>query len=74
MALNLGRIFYQLGVETSGLNKANKDVKKFESKSKKSFNAVTSSAKMLSRAIMAIALAETGRRALKTADNLAPML
>ena len=69
MAVNLGNIFYQLGVNTTGLNKANKDVKNFESKTKKSFNAVTSSAKMLSKAIMAIALAETGRRALKTADN-----
>jgi tape measure domain-containing protein len=69
MAVNLGNLFYQLGVNTTGLNKANKDVKNFESKTKKSFNAVTSSAKMLSKAIMAIALAETGRRALKTADN-----
>jgi len=69
MTVNLGSIFYRLGVNTTGLNKANKDVKNFESKTKKSFNAVTSSAKMLSKAIMAIALAETGRRALKTADN-----
>ena len=69
MAVNLGNLFYRLGVNTTGLNKANKDVKTFESKTKKSFNSVTSSAKMLSKAIMAIALAETGRRALKTADN-----
>ena len=27
MALNLGSIFYQLGVDTTGLNKANKNVK-----------------------------------------------
>lgn len=69
MAVNLGNLFYRLGVNTTGLNKANKDVKTFESKTKKSFNSVTSSAKMLSKAIMAIALAETGRRALKIADN-----
>ena len=41
MAVNLGNLFYQLGVNTTGLNKANKDVKNFETKSKKSFDSAT---------------------------------
>lgn len=69
MAVNLGSLFYQLGVNTTGLNKANKDVKNFESKSKKSFDSATKSANTLSRAIKGLIVAETSRRILKTADS-----
>ena len=69
MAVNLGNLFYQLGVNTTGLNKANKDVKNFETKSKKSFDSATKSANTLSRAIKGLILAETTRRILKTGDS-----
>ena len=69
MAVNLGNLFYRLGVNTTGLNKANKDVKTFETKSKKSFDSATRSANTLSRAIKGIIVAETSRRILKTADS-----
>jgi len=69
MAVNLGNLFYQLGVNTTGLNKANKDVKNFETKSKKSFDSATKSANTLSRAIKGLIVAETSRRILKTADS-----
>lgn len=69
MSVNLGTIFYRLGVNTTGLNKANKDVKNFETKSKKSFDSATRSANTLSRAIKGIIMAETVRRILKTGDS-----
>jgi tape measure domain-containing protein len=69
MTVNLGSIFYRLGVNTTGLNKANKDVKNFETKSKKSFANATRSAITLSRSIKGIIAAETARRILKTGDS-----
>src|SRR6056300_674550 len=69
MAVNLGNLFYRLGVNTTGLNKANKDVKTFETKSKKSFGSATRSAITLSRAIKGLIVAETSRQILKTADS-----
>jgi len=69
MTVNLGNIYYQLGVNTTGLNRANKDVKNFETKSKKSFGSATRSAITLSRAIKGLIVAETSRQILKTADS-----
>lgn len=69
MAVNLGNIYYQLGVNTTGLNKANKDVKNFENQTVKSLQKTTNSTNTLSKAFKGLILAETTRRILKTGDS-----
>lgn len=71
MAINAGSISYQLGVDTSGLNKASKQVTKFQSNTTKSFDKVGSSAKKLGAVIGVIITGVTIRNAVKLADSYA---
>lgn len=60
--LNLGAIFYQLGVDTSGLNKASKKVKFFNQKSRNEFNRTQNSVNQLRNALGILITTETIRR------------
>jgi tape measure domain-containing protein len=71
MALNLGKIFYQLGVQTSGLNQASKHVKTFQSQANRSFDSVNNSANLLKQTIGTVITVETLRRATMLADEYA---
>jgi len=73
MALNLGKIFYQLGVETAGLNKADAKVKTFTRSTKQSFGTVDKAARRLTQTLGAVVSIEMGRRALLVADNFASL-
>jgi tape measure domain-containing protein len=67
--LNLGKIFYQIGVDTGGLNKAGRDVKQFQDKTNRSFKSVDRTANLLRNTIASIITFETIRRATLLADS-----
>ena len=69
MALNLGELFFQLGAKTDGLNRAEKEARRFAENTEKHFNSVSSSAKKLGGAIVAIISVEAIRRTIMLADH-----
>jgi tape measure domain-containing protein len=69
MALNLGNIFYQLGVNTSGLNKASRDVKNFETGTTRSFNNTEKAADRLKTTFATLISLEALRRTAVLADE-----
>jgi len=69
MALNLGNIFYQLGVNTSGLNKASRDVKIFETGTTRSFNNTEKAADRLKTTFATLISLEALRRTAVLADE-----
>lgn len=69
MALNLGTIFYQLGVNTAGLNRADREVKTFQSSANKSFSSVNSTAKILAGTLATVVSLESLRRSINLTDN-----
>lgn len=69
MALNLGSIFYQLGVDTSGLNKAGTRVKDFQTSSNQSFNSIDRAASRLKQTLGALISIEALRRSAVLADE-----
>jgi len=69
MALNLGQIFYQLGVDTSGLNKADSKVRSFTRTTNKSFDSVNNVANKLKTTLGTLISIEALRRSALMADN-----
>ncbi len=69
MALNLGNIFYQLGVNTSGLNKASRDVKNFETGTTRSFKNTEKAANRLKTTFATLISLEALRRTAVLADE-----
>ena len=69
MALNLGELFFQLGAKTDGLNRAEKEARRFAENTEKHFNSVSNSAKKLGGAIVAIISVEAIRRTIMLADH-----
>lgn len=69
MALNLGQIFYQLGVDTAGLNKADSRVKSFQRTTTKSFDNVNRAANRLKQTLGFLISVETLRRTALMADR-----
>ena len=69
MALNLGSIFYQLGVDTSGLNKASNKVSSFQKSTNTSFESVDRAASKLKQTLGALISVEALRRSALLADN-----
>ena len=69
MALNLGNIFYQLGVNTSGLNKASRDVKIFETGTTRSFKNTEKAANRLKTTFATLISLEALRRTAVLADE-----
>jgi tape measure domain-containing protein len=69
MALNLGSIFYQLGVDTTGLNKANKNVKHFQTSTNRSFQSVNKAANVLKTTLASLISIEAIRRTALLADD-----
>ena len=69
MALNLGSIFYQLGVDTTGLNKANKNVKHFQVSTNRSFQSVNKVAGVLKTTLASLISIEAIRRTALLADD-----
>ena len=69
MALNLGSIFYQLGVDTTGLNKANKNVKHFQASTNRSFQSVNKAAGVLKTTLASLISIEAIRRTALLADD-----
>lgn len=69
MALNLGSIFYQLGVDTTGLNKANKNVKRFQTSTNRSFESVNKAAGVLKTTLASLISIEALRRTALLADD-----
>lgn len=67
--LNLGKIFYQIGVDTGGLNKAGRNVKQFQDKANRSFKSVDRTANLLRNTIASIITIESIRRATLLADS-----
>jgi tape measure domain-containing protein len=70
MSLNLGTVFYQLGVKTTGLRNASKDVVQFQNQTQKSFNSVNSVASKLATTIATVVTLETARRTLMLSDSM----
>ena len=70
MSLNLGTVFYQLGVKTTGLRNATKDVQQFQNNTQKSFNSVNSVATKLASTLATVVTLETARRGLMLADSM----
>ena len=71
MALNLGSIFYQLGVDTTGLNKANQNVKHFQASTNRSFESVNKAAGVLKTTLASLISIEALRRSTMLADDYA---
>lgn len=71
MALNLGSIFYQLGVDTTGLNKANQNVKRFQTGTNRSFESVNKAASVLKTTLASLISIEALRRSTMLADDYA---
>ena len=69
MSVNLGSIFYQLGVNTSGLNKASSKVRTFQRTTEKSFNSIDRVASNLKSTIATVITIEGTRRVLMMADG-----
>ena len=69
MALNLGSMFFQLGVNTSGLNRASSDVKRFSDISSKNLDRTSRAASNLGRTLLTVVSVETTRRTLMLADS-----
>ena len=69
MALNLGELFFQLGAKTDGLQRAEKEARRFAENTEKHFNSVSNSAKKLGGAIVAIISVEAIRRTIMLADH-----
>ena len=69
MALNLGSIFYQLGVDTTGLNKANQNVKHFQASTNRSFQSVNKAAGVLKTTLASLISIEAIRRTALLADD-----
>ena len=67
--LNLGTLFFQLGVKTSGLRVAEKRVQQFADRSERKFDRVARAAKRVAVAVAAIVTIEAARRVLILADN-----
>ena len=70
MSLNLGTVFYQLGVKTTALRNASKEVLQFQNKTQKSFNSVNSTATKLATTLASIVTLETARRGIMLADTM----
>ena len=73
MALNLGSIFYQLGVNTAGLNNADKKVKVFQKNTTNSFNAIDTAANTLKNTLATVISLEALRQSAKLADSFGLM-
>ena len=67
--LNLGSMYFQLGANTQGLYKAEREAAKFADRTEKKFDRVGRAARRLGFAIGAIVSVEGGRRLLMVADN-----
>ena len=70
MSLNLGTVFYQLGVKTTALKNASKDVQQFQNNTQKSLNSVNSVASKLATTLATVVTLETARRAIMLADSM----